>query len=173
MYKSCCALMICAIALAACATAPIEISGDAAALAPFSTFQIHEEQYVFAEEISDARRAELGTQIRQAAIQALEERGYRQASPADVLVVLGIVSRATPLVEEEMREQGIRAVDPRVLEPGCAAQMEDDGRIELTVTLVLDGTDHTLVLHNPREIEFAAADGSAAFRRGRLAKIGP
>lgn len=45
----------------------------------------------------------------------------------------------------------------------CTAQVEDDGRAELTVTLTLDGQTHTIVLHNAIEQETAAAEGWLAF----------
>lgn len=45
----------------------------------------------------------------------------------------------------------------------CTAQLEDDGASDLTVVLVMDGHEHTLVLHTPEEIEAASADGWLAF----------
>ncbi len=45
----------------------------------------------------------------------------------------------------------------------CTADVEDDGRPELTISLVLDGQAHTLILHNSAEREAAAADGWLAF----------
>ncbi len=45
----------------------------------------------------------------------------------------------------------------------CMAQMEDDGRPELTVTLMIDGQQHTIVLHNEAEQILAASDGWVAF----------
>jgi hypothetical protein len=62
--------------------------------------------------------------------------------------------------------------NPLALEPGCAAEIVEDGRTEMAVTLILDGKGNTLILRNPREVEYAAVEGSAAFRRGSLRKVG-
>jgi hypothetical protein len=45
----------------------------------------------------------------------------------------------------------------------CAAQVEDDGKPEMTVTLVFDGEDHTLVLPDRHAVELVAAEGWEAF----------
>ena len=45
----------------------------------------------------------------------------------------------------------------------CTAEVEDDGRPELTISLILDGQAHTLILHTPAEREAAASDGWLAF----------
>ena len=45
----------------------------------------------------------------------------------------------------------------------CTAQVEDDGREELTVTLRVDGEARTLVLRSAAEREAAAAKGWQAF----------
>jgi hypothetical protein len=50
----------------------------------------------------------------------------------------------------------------------CMAQMEEDGRPEMTVVLVFDGVEHTLVLHDERERELAASEGWPAFVRGTV-----
>lgn len=110
--------MLSGIALAGCASDPIEMSGDPAALPAFSTFEIHDEQYVFAEVLTEQERVKVSSVLREAAIGALQERGYRQASPADVLVVLGAVSGALPPAQDDETKGGIRAVDTRVLEHG-------------------------------------------------------
>ena len=45
----------------------------------------------------------------------------------------------------------------------CQAQMEDDGRPELTIVLIFDGQDHTLVLQDEDERERVASEGWPAF----------
>jgi hypothetical protein len=45
----------------------------------------------------------------------------------------------------------------------CSAAVEEDGSPNLTVVLIYDGQEHTLVLRNQRERELAAADGWLAF----------
>jgi hypothetical protein len=45
----------------------------------------------------------------------------------------------------------------------CMAQMEDDERNELTVVLIFDGQDHTLVLRDEAEQEAVALEGWTAF----------
>lgn len=52
----------------------------------------------------------------------------------------------------------------------CMAQMEEDGKDELTVTLVLDGEEHTLVLHDQRERDLVASDGWPAFLQNTVSK---
>lgn len=106
------------LALSACATDPIEVSGDPAQVSAFATFEIRDEQYVFSEPLSNEQLAKINSAMHAAAVDALQARGYKQASPADVVVVLGAVSRATPPAEEEEAKRTIKAVDTRVLEPG-------------------------------------------------------
>ncbi len=48
----------------------------------------------------------------------------------------------------------------------CAAEIVDDGSPDLTVTLVFEGKEHTLILHNEAEREIAATEGWLAFARG-------
>jgi hypothetical protein len=48
----------------------------------------------------------------------------------------------------------------------CSAHLEDDGKPELTVTLVFDGQEHTLILRDPRQVELVASEGWPAFLRG-------
>ena len=48
-------------------------------------------------------------------------------------------------------------------ERACLAAFEEDGRPELTVVLVLDGQEHTLILHNEAEREVTASVGWPAF----------
>lgn len=47
----------------------------------------------------------------------------------------------------------------------CSERVEDDGRPELTVVLIYDGQEHTLVLRDKVEQEAVAAEGVAAFMR--------
>lgn len=107
------------LTLTACASDPIEMSGDPAQVPTFSTFEIRDEKYVFSEPLSDEQRAKVNSELRAAAVDALQERGYKQASPADIVVVLGAVSRATPPPEDDGdAKRTLKAVDTRVLEPG-------------------------------------------------------
>ena len=50
----------------------------------------------------------------------------------------------------------------------CTAQLEEDGRNELTVVLVFDGQEHTLILHDQRERDIVAAEGWPAFLRPQV-----
>lgn len=102
--------------LAACASDPIETSGDARSVPAFSTFQIHDEQYVFDEPLSEDQRARISTELRLAAVEALKARGYREGTPADVLVVLGAVRRSTAPESEKELKRGINAVDMSALD---------------------------------------------------------
>lgn len=45
----------------------------------------------------------------------------------------------------------------------CMANVEDDGQPELTVVLVIDGQEHTLILHTQQEQDAAALEGWLAF----------
>jgi hypothetical protein len=47
----------------------------------------------------------------------------------------------------------------------CTALVENDGRPELTVTLTLDGEEHTLILRDEVEQEAVALEGWPAFER--------
>jgi hypothetical protein len=112
-------LALAACTLLACSSIdPIEISGDPAALAPFRTYRVHEEQYAFATQISEQERTQVAAELRKAAVSALNARGYREATDADVLVSLGAVSRLTMSDDVEPGEGHIRFVDPSVLDPG-------------------------------------------------------
>jgi hypothetical protein len=102
--------------LAACASDPIETSGDARSLPAFSTFQVHDEQYVFAEPLTEDKRARISTELRLAAVEALKARGYRESTPGDVLVVLGAVTHATAPEVEKQLQRGINAVDTSALD---------------------------------------------------------
>jgi hypothetical protein len=97
---------------------PIEISGDPASLPPFKTFRVHEEQFVFATEITEQQREQISKELRQAAVSALNQRGYLEASDADVLVTLGAVSRPTLGIESESGDGGIKPVDTSVFDAG-------------------------------------------------------
>ena len=86
------------VLLGACASDPIETAGDADALPAFRTFKVHEERYLFPEQITEDQRAKVSTELRAAAVSALQGRGYREVSGSeqpDVLVVLGAASRTT------------------------------------------------------------------------------
>jgi Domain of unknown function (DUF4136) len=104
--------------LTACGTDPIQMSGDPATLPPFQSFRIDEMQFVFATEISEQQRAEVSRKLREAAVSALEKRGYREATDADVLVTLAAISR--PLLPEESGSGGggLHHVDTSVLDAG-------------------------------------------------------
>jgi hypothetical protein len=105
--------------LPGCATVgPIETSGDPAQLPPFRTFRIHEEQFVFATEISAEQRARISRELRQAAVSALNQRGYQEASDADVLVTLGAISRPTLNSDSESSSGRLHPVDTSVLDAG-------------------------------------------------------
>jgi hypothetical protein len=49
----------------------------------------------------------------------------------------------------------------------CAAEAVDDGKSELTVVLVFDGEEHTLVLRDEAERETVASEGWPAFLSSR------
>lgn len=107
--------------LAACAPlGPLELSGDPAALPPFKTFRVHEEQFVFASELSPEQIAKISAELRSAAVSALEKRGYREsAGDADVLVSLAAISRPTlPEAGGSGGNSSLHPVDTSVLDPG-------------------------------------------------------
>lgn len=114
------ALTFVACLLAACATiGPIEVSGDPAAIAPFRTFRVLEVQFVFATDISSEQAAKVSSELRAAAVSALEERGYSQAADADMLVALVAISRPTLNAQAESSGGGpLHHVDTSVLDPG-------------------------------------------------------
>ncbi len=45
----------------------------------------------------------------------------------------------------------------------CLAEVEDDGRPELTVTLRMEGKEYTVILKDPEEARAVALEGWAAF----------
>jgi hypothetical protein len=108
----------CAAMLAGCASDPIEVSGDPGALPAFKTFQVAQEQFAFATEISDQQRAHISRELRSAVVSALEARGYKEAANGDVLVALGATSRLTLSDEPAASEGGLRPVDTSVLDAG-------------------------------------------------------
>jgi len=116
--------LVCAIAPGCTSIGPIETSGDPAALPPFRTFRVHEEQFLFATEISEAQRAEIASRLRQAAVGALNDRGYREATDVDVLVTLAAVSR--PVLSDERGAEGgaLHHVDTSVFDAGHVAAPE-------------------------------------------------
>ena len=109
------ALLVCL--LTACGTDPIQMSGDPAMIPPFKSFRIDEEQFVFATEITTEQRDQVSRKLREAAVSALEKRGYQEATDADVLVALGAMSRPT-LSEESGSSGGLHHVDTTVLDAG-------------------------------------------------------
>lgn len=102
--------------LAACASDPIEMSGDPATIPPFKSFRIDAEQFVFATEITPERREQVSKTLREAAVSALEKRGYQESTTADVLVTLAALSRPT-LPEAAPAGGGLQHVDTSVLDP--------------------------------------------------------
>lgn len=100
----------------------IEISGDPDAVPPFRTFAIHEEQFSFAVPVSEEQHAGISARMRQAAVNALQERGYREASPPDVLVVLGAVVRVTLESDPADRSGNLQPVDTSVLDTNRSSQ---------------------------------------------------
>jgi Domain of unknown function (DUF4136) len=111
-------LVFCAAMLAGCASDPIEVSGDPAALPSFKTFNVYQQQFAFATEISDEQREHVSKELRAAVVHALEGRGYREASNADVLVALGAVSRLTLSDDPGAGGGPLHHVDTSVLDPG-------------------------------------------------------
>jgi len=117
------AALFCAAVLTGCGSVdPIEVSGDPTALPAFKTFHVAQEQFSFATEISEEQRENISRQLRAAVVSALEGRGYREASNADVLVALGAVSRLAPVTASES-SGGLHAVDTSVLDAGRAPSM--------------------------------------------------
>ena len=111
------AVALCICLLTACGTDPIVMSGDPAAIPPFKSFRIDEQQFVFATEISEQQRAEVSRKLRAAAVSALEKRGYAEATDADVLVALSAMSRPTLPEQSGSGGGGLHHVDTTVLDP--------------------------------------------------------
>lgn len=110
----------------------IEMSGDPAAVPPFQTFAIQEEQFSFAVPVSEEQRASISAKLRQAAVNALQERGYREASPADVLVVLGAVVRVTFDEDSGGRSGNLQPVDTSVLDTNRGSQPPAEAALPLS-----------------------------------------
>lgn len=137
MTKKILGLVAGALMLAGCATDPIETAGDLAAVPAFRTFKVQEERLAFPDQIPDDQRDRITRELRDAAVGALEGRGYREVKgnePADVLVVLGAASRTTlsSAVEEDMSRH-INPVDTSVFDasnrdtPNDAAESRPPG----------------------------------------------
>ena len=113
-------VLVLLLLLAGCATDPIETAGNLATLPAFKTFKVQEERYVFPEQITKEQRDRVSTELRKAAVAALEERGYREVlgnEHADVLVVLGAISRTSvPTGGEEETNKHINQVDTSVFD---------------------------------------------------------
>jgi hypothetical protein len=104
--------------LAACASDPIEMSGDPATLPQFKSFRIDAEQFVFATEITPEQREQVSKKLREAAVSAFERRGYQESPNADVLVTLAAMSRPTLPTETASGGGGLQHVDTSVLDSG-------------------------------------------------------
>ncbi|HMN43989.1 MAG TPA: DUF4136 domain-containing protein [Povalibacter sp.] len=107
MTKKIPGLVLAAFLLAGCATDPIETAGDLATVPAFRTFKVQEERLIFPEQIPEGQRDRIASELRAAAVGALQGRGYREVTgsePADVLVVLGAAARTTmtEAVEEDL-----------------------------------------------------------------------
>ena len=114
------AIAFVACLLAACATiGAIEVSGDPAAIPPFRTFRVLEVQFVFATDITADQVAKISSELRAAAVSALEERGYSQAADADVLVSSGSAQQADDGRASRVRQRSpLHHVDTSVLDSG-------------------------------------------------------
>jgi hypothetical protein len=108
-------LALVAALLAACASVDQIETSDPATLRPFKTFHVQQIQFTFATDITDEQRERVSTELRTAVVAALNQRGYREAAQADVLVTLGALSRPT-LPEAESAQSPLHAVDTSVLD---------------------------------------------------------
>jgi hypothetical protein len=155
-------LVLASLWLKGCASiGPIEVSGDPASLPPFKTFRVHEEQFVFATELTEEQGARLSKELRSAAVGALNQRGYHEASEADLLVTLGAISRLTLSDESESRDGGIQPVNTSVLDPGQPLGTPESQRMPPGV-----GREGDLILYlidpkTQRAIWRASSTGSA------------
>ncbi len=118
-------LAIAALLLTGCATDPIETAGDLAAIPAFRTFKVQEERLAFPEQIPEDQRDHIASELRAAAVGALQGRGYREVTgsePADVLIVLGAAGRTTmsSAVEEDLSRH-INPVDTSVFDASSGA----------------------------------------------------
>lgn len=113
-------VLVLASSLVACASDPIQYSGAVSALPAFHTFKVHEERYVFPEQVPADQKDRVSRGLREAAVGALQSRGYREVGPndqADVLVVLGAISRTTMQTGvEEDQSRHLNQVDTSVFD---------------------------------------------------------
>lgn len=112
------ALALVVAMLAGCAAVDPIVSSDPVALPAFKTFHIQDEQFTFATDISPEQRERVSGQLRAAAVSALNERGYQEAAEADVLVILGAISRPTLSTGVDSAGGALHAVDTSVLDAG-------------------------------------------------------
>ena len=162
--------------LSACATDPIEYAGNPAAIPAFRTFKVQEERYIFPEHISDEQRQRVSNELREAAVKALEGRGYKEVSgnsPADVLVVLGAISRTTltPATEAELSKH-ITPVDTSVFDASAGPAPDRGAMNEQPAGVGREG-DLILYLLDPatqRSLWRASASGSATSPNEALRK---
>ena len=150
--------------LQGCAVDPIETTGDTAHLPAFRTFSVGEEQFSFPNAISEAQRVRVGKELRDAAVAAMQSRGYREATPGDVQITLGAVSRTTiaDTSDPEARPH-ITRVDTSVLSPGSDSRAQQSDRDPLPAGVGREG-DLVLYILDPatkRVIWRASASGSA------------
>jgi hypothetical protein len=116
MRRKLTALAFVAALLPACATVDQIETSDPATLRPFKTFHVQQIQFTFATDITAEQRDRVSTELRAAVVGALNERGYREAAQADVLVTLGALSRPTLPEEAESAHSPLHAVDTSVLD---------------------------------------------------------
>jgi hypothetical protein len=165
MKKNALILLVVSCLLQACTSFDsIETSGNAAAIPPFRTFAIHEEQFAFAVPVTEAQRASISASMRRAAVEALQERGYREASTPDVLVTLGAISRVTFDDDSTAgRSGGLQPVDTSVLDTNRGTQPPPEAAQPLAGV----GREGDLILYlldpsTKRTIWRANASGSAS-----------
>jgi hypothetical protein len=109
-------LALAAALLPACTTVDRIETSDPATLRPFKTFHVQQIQFTFATDITAEQRDRVSTELRAAVVDALNERGYREAAQADVLVSLGALSRPTLPEETASAHSPLHAVDTSVLD---------------------------------------------------------
>ena len=118
--KTAAPLLVAVSLLVGCATDPIQYAGNVSSLPAFHTFKVQEERYVFPEQIPADQKDRVSRELRQAAVSALQGRGYREVGPndaADVLVVLGAISRPTVQTGvEEDQSRRLNQVDTSVFD---------------------------------------------------------
>jgi hypothetical protein len=127
-------IVVLAVALAGCVGDPIQYAGDPQAIPAFHTFKVQEERYVFPEQVPAEQRGRVTGELRKSAVGALEQRGYREVGAnenADVLVVLGAISRTTvPTGDHEDQSRRLNQVDTSVFDGSAddlrAAQVDRD-----------------------------------------------